>query len=310
VHDLVPGHDARMLAHRSPAGHPERPARLEAVWAGLHEARAQGASLLPPREVTRAELERVHTGAYLDELERRFESGEGMLDADTFLSPGTALAARLAAGAAIDCTLAVWRGQARAGFAAVRPPGHHAEPARGMGFCLYNNIALAAAAARAEGCARVAIVDWDVHHGNGTQAAFYGDPDVLFCSLHQWPLYPGTGRTNEMGEGAGAGATINLPVPAGTGDAEVTALFDDVLLPRLHAFAPQLLLISAGYDAAAGDPLGGLRLTPAGYAALTRRLRRQAVGGRVVAILEGGYDLGNLERCTAATARALTEALA
>jgi acetoin utilization deacetylase AcuC-like enzyme len=177
-----------------------------------------------------------------------------------------------------------------------------------MGFCIYNNVAAAAAAARAAGCRKLAIIDWDVHHGNGTQDIFWRDPDVLYASLHEWPLYPGSGAAAETGDGAGQGATINVPLPRGSGDHRYLTVLAEIIVPRLSAFAPELVLISAGYDAARGDRLAGMALSEAGYADMVRLLRegsRPSAGDRLIAVLEGGYDLGNLERCVAATAGAL-----
>ena len=210
-------------------------------------------------------------------------------------APGLArIGARLAAGGLVDLCAAVRAGQVENGFAFVRPPGHHAEHARAMGFCLFNNVAIAAAALRATGIARVCVVDWDLHHGNGTQHLFEDDPTVLYVSTHQYPYYPGTGAATEVGVGPGAGRTLNLPFPAGFGDAEFARVFDEVVLPIARQFAPEFVLVSAGFDCDGRDPLGGLEVTPAGIAMMTRACRRLAdetAGGRIVAVLEGGYDL-------------------
>jgi acetoin utilization deacetylase AcuC-like enzyme len=188
-------------------------------------------------------------------------------------------------------------GRARSALAAVRPPGHHAEVDRAMGFCLFNNVAIGAAAARALGAARVAIVDWDVHHGNGTQAMFYTDPTVQFLSVHQHPFYPGTGAADEIGAGAGLRTTVNVPLPAGCGDREYIAVFDELLVPTMRSFAPDIIFVSAGFDAHTADPLASMELSTAGYAAIARRVCRLAeevCEGRLVAVLEGGYDLVGL----------------
>jgi acetoin utilization deacetylase AcuC-like enzyme len=205
----------------------------------------------------------------------------------------------------VDLALEVGAGRLANGFAVLRPPGHHAEAERAMGFCLFNNVAVAARAVQAAGLARrILVVDWDLHHGNGTQHSFREDPTVLYFSVHQFPFYPGTGSVAEIGGGEGRGYTVNVPFPAGMGDAEYLAAFDGVLLPIANAFAPDLVLVSAGFDAADGDPLGSMRLSSDGYAAMTRRLLALA-RGRVVLALEGGYDLGAIARSAAACVRAL-----
>src|SRR3954468_1430108 len=254
-----------MLAHDPGPGHPERPERLLAILANLRARPIPGTRWAPPTPAPREALERVHTRAYVDSILRlRGQSAD--LDPDTSVSPGSVDAALLAAGSAIDAVDAVMTGPAASAFALVRPPGHHAEPARAMGFCFFNNIAIAAAHARARhGCRRVLIIDWDVHHGNGTQAAFYSDSSVLFVSFHQFPLYPGTGAPRELGPGPGLGYTINLPMPAGMGDGDYAAIFDLVVSPIADACAPDLVLVSAGFDAHRADPLGEMRLTELGF---------------------------------------------
>ncbi|HEX8108204.1 MAG TPA: histone deacetylase, partial [Kofleriaceae bacterium] len=219
------------------------------------------------------------------------------LDADTGVSPASLDAALRAAGALVNAVDAVLDEKATRVFCAVRPPGHHATRDRAMGFCLLNNVAAAAAAARAGGAARVAILDWDVHHGNGTQDIFWNDPNVLYLSVHQFPFYPGTGAATELGGTSAIGATVNVGLPAGCGDAEYAAVFDHVFLPKLAMFRPDILLISAGFDAFQHDPLAGMRVTLPGFAAMAHRLRASAdrwSAGRIVAVLEGGYDLDGL----------------
>jgi acetoin utilization deacetylase AcuC-like enzyme len=287
--------DEVFLGHRARGEHPERPERVAAVAAALQaHGLAERGTRLPTRAVRDEEIGRVHAGRYFSDLERTVPGRSGHLDEDTFFSPGTWPAALAAAGGAVDLTLASIDGRLPRGLAVVRPPGHHATPDRAMGFCLFNNIAIAAAAARAAGVARVAIVDWDVHHGNGTQDIFYEDPSVLFISTHQSPLYPGTGASREVGAGAGAGATVNLPLPEGSGDAEYAAAFDEVIVPVLGAFKPELILVSAGFDAFADDPIAGMEVSVGGFARMARTIRGVAdelCEGRMVCVLEGGYDL-------------------
>jgi acetoin utilization deacetylase AcuC-like enzyme len=301
--------DEVFAGHVPPGAHPEHPGRFAAARDALRAAGlAERGTRLPVRAATDEEIGRVHTAAYLAELERLVPGRAGWLDPDTYYSEGTWPATVAAAGAAVDLARAVLDGRATTGLAVVRPPGHHAEADRGMGFCLVNNVAVAAAAARAAGAARVAVVDWDVHHGNGTQAIFWRDPAVFYASIHQWPFYPGTGACEEIGDGAGRGTTANVPLPAGSGDAEWLAAIDDVIAPALDRFAPDLILISAGFDAHAADPLASMRLTAGCYGAMTARLQAVAArhgGGRVVVVLEGGYDLGGLGSSVAATFAAL-----
>ncbi len=299
--------DRRFDRHRAPGPHPERPERLDAARAGLARAAGDRRLSLPARPATREEIEAIHRGGYVSDLERAIGHGSGHLDADTYYSPDTRDAAWHAAGGAIELATALVGGRARRGFALLRPPGHHAEADRAMGFCLLNNVAIAARAAQRAGAERVAIVDWDVHHGNGTQHVFEEDPSVLFVSLHQWPLYPGTGAPTEVGRGAGAGTTCNLALPAGSGDEVYGEAFRSVVLPLLRAHRPDLVLVSAGFDAHARDPLASMSLSDAAYGAMASALcaEAEALGhGRVGFLLEGGYDLDALEASVAATAAA------
>ena len=254
---------------------------------------------LARREATREELARVHPAAHLDALEAVC-ARRGHFDADTPASDGSWTAALTAAGAGLAAVDALAAGDAHGAFLAIRPPGHHARPSQAMGFCLLNNVAVTAAELRARG-ERVAIVDIDAHHGNGTQEIFYEDPDVLYVSFHEWPLYPGTGRHDEIGAGAGTGTTCNVPLPAGaTGDVFLRGM-DEVVAPLLADFAPTWLLVSAGYDAHRDDPITGLGLSAADYAAITGRLVALAPPGRVITFLEGGYSLTGLRDSVAAS---------
>jgi acetoin utilization deacetylase AcuC-like enzyme len=301
---LLVATDARFEAHDPGRGHPERPARLHAVVAGLAALEPGAYQHLEPRFATRAELVRVHDADYVDGLEAFCFAGGGHIDADTAAVPASWDAARLAAGAGLEAADALRRGEGRAAFCAVRPPGHHAVAGHAMGFCLLNNVAVTAAALR-DHAERVLVVDWDAHHGNGTQDIFWTDPDVLYVSMHEWPLYPGTGRLDDVGGGAGSGATVNFPLPAGaTGDVYLTAV-DEVLAPIVERFQPSWLLISAGFDAHRADPLTGLGLTAGDYADLTARLLALAPPGRTIAFLEGGYDLDALRDSVTAMASTL-----
>jgi acetoin utilization deacetylase AcuC-like enzyme len=290
--------DEIFVQHRAPSGHPERPARAEAARDALLAAGiAERGTAIATRPATDVELAAVHSGAYLSDLERVVPGNSGWLDGDTFYSPRTWDAAVAAAGASCELATRVMKGELSQGLAVVRPPGHHATRDRAMGFCLLNNVAAAAAAARAAGAARVAIVDWDVHHGNGTQDIFWNDPSVLYISAHQFPYYPGTGAPTEIGGDAARGTTINVGLPAGSGDAVYCSVFDHVFLPAIGRFAPDLILVSAGFDAFQHDPLAGMRVSHAGFAAMAQRLRfaaDRACQGRMISVLEGGYDLDGI----------------
>jgi acetoin utilization deacetylase AcuC-like enzyme len=300
--------DPLFLQHRSRGYHPERPERLAAARRGVEAVEREGARAcaLPPRDATDAELLRVHVPGYLAEL-RRFAGHYSTLDADTYLAPASLDAALRAAGGAIALVEALLAGDGpRQGVALLRPPGHHATRDQGMGFCLLNNVALAAAAAIHAGLTRVAVVDWDVHHGNGTQDIFWADGRVLFVSLHESPLYPGTGAAREAGEGPGLGRILNVPLPAGATDAVYRLAFDEVILPVLRRFQPQLVLVSAGFDAHARDPLASMQLTEAGYGWMGQKLREvadESAASRLGLFLEGGYDLTALEESLASSLR-------
>jgi acetoin utilization deacetylase AcuC-like enzyme len=280
--------------HLTPPGHPERVERFEVMQVAVSEFRQRGGDVREPRPVTDAQLTRVHDAGYVATIQATAGRATA-LDPDTYTSPQTYDAAMWAAGAvvsAVDHVLAA--GINSRALAVVRPPGHHAERSRAMGFCIFNNIAIGAAHARARGVSRVAIVDFDVHHGNGTQWAFYGDAAVLFVSSHQYPFYPGTGAADDIGTGPGQGFTVNLPITAGGTDADFDRLYSSVALPILRQFKPELILLSAGFDAHMDDPLGGMRLTTACFGRLTAAIAAVAdecCEGRMVAVTEGGYNL-------------------
>jgi acetoin utilization deacetylase AcuC-like enzyme len=292
--------------HDTGAHHPERPARLGAVTRGLASAGVAEAMVpLAPRPATAEEMERIHPRPYLQALARMCERGGGMLDEDTPVSAASWRAAQLAAGAGLAAVEALDQGLADVAFLALRPPGHHATPRGGMGFCLVNNVAVTAAMLIDRG-ERVAIVDFDAHHGNGTQDAFWNDPRVLFASLHQWPLYPGTGALTETGGSDAAGLTVNVPFPARTtGDMYLRA-FDEVIAPAMSTFSPTWVLVSAGFDAHRDDPLTELGLTAGDFADLVVRIAGCAPRrGRLALFLEGGYDLAALAGSVGATVAAL-----
>jgi len=302
---IVAGCDPDADRHDTGRQHPEHADRLRAVARGLADAGLAGIEPLPPRLATREELTRVHSAAYLDALERFCAAGGGQLDPDTVVSPGSWDTALAAAGAGLAAADALRAGAGDAAFVGARPPGHHAVRTRAMGFCLINNIAVTAAALAAAGD-RVLIVDWDVHHGNGTQEIFWDDPDVAYFSTHQSPLYPGTGHIAETGGSGAPGATVNVPLPRGaTGDAIRRAL-GEVAAPLVEWFRPGWVLVSAGFDAHRDDPLAELELTAGDFADLAGIVAGLAPQpGRVVLFLEGGYDLEALRRSVAATLSAL-----
>jgi acetoin utilization deacetylase AcuC-like enzyme len=304
---------AVFLSHPAAGGHdtgthPERPARIEAIERHLDEIGWFGFERRASPAVEREALERCHSPAYVSAIERFCAAGGGHLDVDTVVSPGSWEAALRSAGGAVALVDAVVAEGAPAAFAAGRPPGHHALEARAMGFCLFNNVAVAALHALARhSLERVLILDWDVHHGNGTNDIFHSSAEVLYASIHESPLWPGSGPASDRGSGAGEGFTLNMPVPSGSGDAEFSELVHSVVIPRAREYRPQLILISAGYDAHREDPLAGCSMTEAGYAEMTSAMRRcsEELEAPLGLVLEGGYALDALARSVAATLEAL-----
>ena len=293
--------------HDTGPGHPERAARLEAVAAGIEASGVRDAvELFEPEPADRASVLAVHPGRYLQAIEERCVAGGGRIDADTVVSERSYDAAMVAAGAGLEAIRRLDAGEGDAAFLAVRPPEHHATPSTAMGFCLVNNVSVAARhlADRGE---RVLVVDIDAHHGNGTQDAFWDDPRVVYVSMHQYPLYPGTGALHDIGDGAGHGATINFPLPAGTTGDVYRRAVDEVVAPLVERWSPTWLLLSAGFDAHRRDPITGLGLSSADYADLTRQLLHLVPPGRRIVVLEGGYDLAAVRDSTAATLAAMVD---
>jgi len=301
--------DRRYLGHLPGAGHPERPERVKVLIEMADGLRRPGLERIAPRKATTDEIQLCHETDYVT-LMRGTSNHDGYdFDPDTHASRLTYDISVLAAGGVLKAVDAVLEGEADNGFALVRPPGHHALPARAMGFCFFNSVAIAAAyLTQVKGLERVMILDWDVHHGNGTQDIFYSSPRVLYCSLHQFPQYPGTGSVREIGVDEGRGFTVNLPLPATFGDPEYLSAFDRVVLPIGRQFRPDFILVSAGFDCHFRDPLADMRVTEQGFAAMARRLKRLAAEccqGRIALALEGGYDLQAL----AASAQEVIEEL-
>jgi acetoin utilization deacetylase AcuC-like enzyme len=303
--------DAISKDHVTGEGHPERPARFDAVAKALSDSGQTGAMRrIESRAVTDEEVLACHTASYLKMVERDVAVGHAMLSTgDTEIGPKSLEVARRAAGGVLNAVDAVFGGKVSNAFCVVRPPGHHATPGRGMGFCIFNNVAVAARYAQKKyGVERVLIADWDVHHGNGTQDIFYADGSVFFFSTHQSPWYPGTGAQTETGEGAGKSATMNRPFPAGAGAAEILGAFRQSLVPAMADFKPDFLILSAGFDSRAGDPLGRFQLTDSDFAGLTETMLEMAdkyAKGRLLSVLEGGYSLTGLAAATSAHVRAL-----
>ena len=299
---LILRHDASL--HHDTGSHPERIARMEAIERELERRAWLGYAVRDSVAATAQLIDAVHAAGHREAIAAACAAGGGALDADTIVSAGSLDAALHAAGGAAEVVDVLLAGEAPVAASLHRPPGHHADAGRAMGFCLFNSVAVAARhAIDAHGLERVLVLDWDVHHGNGTNDIFHADPRVLFVSIHQSPLYPGSGGAADRGSGPGTGFTVNLPVPAGSGDAVYRALVDHVVVPAARAYAPQLVLVSAGFDAHAADPLAGCTVTEAGFAAMAASVRRLAaeLGVPVGLVLEGGYDLTALADSLAAT---------
>jgi len=299
----------RFGEHTPPPGHPERPERQDVFDAVASQWRGRGGAVAEPAPASRDAMRRVHSGRLLDTLESA--SGRAvMLDPDTFTSAESWEITQLGAGAAVGAVDAVLDGTFTRAAALVRPPGHHSSRDLARGFCLVNNAAVAAARALDRGFPRVAIVDFDVHHGNGTQEIFDEDPRLLYVSTHQWPFYPGTGRADDVGRGAGRGFTVNVPMERGAEDADVELVFDEIVVPVLRQFGPEFVIVSAGFDAHEEDPIGGMRMTAGGFGRLTARLcgvAEQHAGGKLVLVTEGGYHLRALAESLAASLAAMAE---
>jgi len=302
--------DNRYLKHYTGEYHPENHHRLEAIYKMLEEGEMKGKfKEVAPRIATREELEMIHTKRYVDQVAATYGRDYTMLDPDTQTSSESWEVARLAVGGLLQLVDRVMRGEFKNGFALIRPPGHHAEANRGMGFCIFNNVAIAAKYALEKfKLEKILVVDWDLHHGNGTQNAFYEDPEVLYFSTHQYPYYPGSGSIGEVGKGKGTGFTVNVPLAGGQGDAEYIQIFEELLSPIAKEFSPQLILVSAGFDIYFQDPLGAMSVTPTGFYLLTSILMEIAevcCQDRIILTLEGGYHLSGLKESVKASLKSL-----
>lgn len=302
--------DKRYLRHNTGEYHPENHHRLEAIYEMLEEEGMKGKFReVVPRAATREELEMVHTSRYVDQIAATYGRDHTMLDPDTSTSSESWEVARLAVGGLLNLVDGIMKGDFKNGFALVRPPGHHAETNRGMGFCIFNNVAIAAKYARQKyNLEKILIVDWDLHHGNGTQNAFYEDPHVLYFSTHQFPYYPGSGSIGEIGKGEGTGFTVNVPLPGGQGDAEYVQILKQLLWPIAEEYGPQLVFVSAGFDIYFQDPLGAMSVTPGGFYLLTEILMdiaKMCCQDRIIMVLEGGYHLAGLRDSVKASLKRL-----
>jgi acetoin utilization deacetylase AcuC-like enzyme len=306
--------DPRFRNHIAPDGHPEAPERLLAVGKTLSEWEQRLPNALErraPRPASDEEILRVHTADHLRRIQDAVKHAPARLDADTFVSSESFEVARLAAGSCVGLAIEIAKGDALCGFAALRPPGHHAEADHAMGFCLFNGVAIAARALQQElGIEKVLILDWDVHHGNGSQHSFAEDPSILYVSTHQFPFYPGTGAADEAGLGVGYGATVNIPMPAGCGDPEYIGVLQQLFTPIALEFDPDFILVSCGFDAHRSDPLGSMEISEAGFRGMTqivREVAETACNGRIAYILEGGYSAQGLAEGTAAVLSGMLE---
>ncbi len=302
--------DDRFLEHRAPPGHPECEMRVRAVGQAIR-ARADKLTPIAARPAGDDEILWVHAPGHLKAIQEAARHAPTRIDADTYMSEASLEVARLAAGGAVELVRSVVSGEIRSGIAAVRPPGHHAEASRAMGFCLFNNAAIAARALqRMDGVERILLIDWDVHHGNGTQHMFENDPSVLYFSTHQFPYYPGTGAFEEIGVDRGLGTTVNVPMPPGCGDREYVGVLQRVLVPVAQRYAPDFILVSCGFDAHRDDPLASMEISEGGFQAMSRIVRRLAdelCGGRIAFVLEGGYAASGLLEGTGAVLDALID---
>lgn len=298
----------KFMEHKPPGYHPENPRRLEVIYGFLEKNWSKSFVDIPLRSAKEDEILLVHSREYYNEV-KNIDETSGHFDADTYYSRNSYKTAMLAAGSVLNTVDAIFRGEVANAFTFIRPPGHHAERDRAMGFCIFNNVAIAAKyAQKAHGIERVLIVDWDLHHGNGTQWAFYSDPAVLYFSTHQYPYYPGTGAINECGTGKGEGFNINVPLPAGMGDGDYAEIFKRVLAPVADEFRPEFIIVSAGFDAHKDDPLGGMELTEEGYGLMTQLLMELSdrhAHSRLLLVLEGGYNLEGLKNSVAEVLSAL-----